>query len=122
MHDEHFSWAAVREAFKDPNCWLYGLGFHTMSLPLYTLSLFLVSKALFSNKNISLTVSHHLANHYQESGLYGRYRTTADGASVCFCLSHNNLHSHSFGKARSARYVYWRIFSVWRDWLLHPAG
>ncbi|KAF3024803.1 hypothetical protein E8E14_009040 [Neopestalotiopsis sp. 37M] len=41
MHDEHFSWAAVREAFKDPNCWLYGLGFHTMSLPLYTLSLFL---------------------------------------------------------------------------------
>ncbi|KAK6224208.1 hypothetical protein LQW54_000357 [Pestalotiopsis sp. IQ-011] len=40
-HEEHFSWAAVREAFKDPNCWLYGLGFHTMSLPLYTLSLFL---------------------------------------------------------------------------------
>ncbi|KAI4595635.1 hypothetical protein KJ359_006624 [Pestalotiopsis sp. 9143b] len=40
-HEEHFSWAAVREALKDPNCWLYGLGFHTMSLPLYTLSLFL---------------------------------------------------------------------------------
>ncbi|KAI4864713.1 MFS general substrate transporter [Hypoxylon rubiginosum] len=40
-HDEKFTWAAVREALKDPNCWLYGLGFHTMSLPLYTLSLFL---------------------------------------------------------------------------------
>ncbi|OTA63346.1 MFS general substrate transporter [Hypoxylon sp. EC38] len=40
-HDERFSWAAVVEALKDPNCWLYGLGFHTMSLPLYTLSLFL---------------------------------------------------------------------------------
>ncbi|KAK9793563.1 putative Major facilitator superfamily (MFS) profile domain-containing protein [Seiridium cardinale] len=40
-HDEKFSWAAVREALKDPSCWLYGLGFHTMSLPLYTLSLFL---------------------------------------------------------------------------------
>ncbi|KAI0532267.1 major facilitator superfamily domain-containing protein [Xylaria digitata] len=40
-HQEDFSWAAVREALSDPKCWLYGLGFHTMSLPLYTLSLFL---------------------------------------------------------------------------------
>ncbi|KAI5459078.1 major facilitator superfamily domain-containing protein [Mariannaea sp. PMI_226] len=40
-HDEKFSWHAVVEALRDPNCWLYGLGFHTMSLPLYTLSLFL---------------------------------------------------------------------------------
>ncbi|CAG7985548.1 unnamed protein product [Penicillium olsonii] len=39
--DEEFSWTAVQEAFKDPKVWLYGLGFHTMSLPLYTLSLFL---------------------------------------------------------------------------------
>jgi len=43
-HHEDFTWAGVREALKDPKCWLYGLGFHTMSLPLYTLSLFLVSK------------------------------------------------------------------------------
>ncbi|KAI1036099.1 hypothetical protein LB504_011528 [Fusarium proliferatum] len=41
IREEKFSWAAVREAFSDPSCWLYGLGFHTMSLPLYTLSLFL---------------------------------------------------------------------------------
>ncbi|KAI8953084.1 major facilitator superfamily domain-containing protein [Xylaria longipes] len=40
-HREKFSWAAVREALRDPKCWLYGLGFHTLSLPLYTLSLFL---------------------------------------------------------------------------------
>lgn len=40
-HDERFTWGAVLEALKDSNCWLYGLGFHTMSLPLYTLSLFL---------------------------------------------------------------------------------
>ncbi|KAH8651074.1 major facilitator superfamily domain-containing protein [Xylariales sp. PMI_506] len=40
-HDEKFSWSAVVEALKDPYCWLYGIGFHTMSLPLYTLSLFL---------------------------------------------------------------------------------
>lgn len=43
-HQEEFSWAGVREALQDPKCWLYGLGFHTLSLPLYTLSLFLVSE------------------------------------------------------------------------------
>ena len=41
--DEQFSWAAVLDAFKDVKVWLYGLGFHSMSLPLYTYSLFLVS-------------------------------------------------------------------------------
>ena len=40
--DEAFTWPNVAQAFKDPKVWLYGLGFHTMSLPLYTLSLFLV--------------------------------------------------------------------------------
>ncbi|KAL4809339.1 major facilitator superfamily domain-containing protein [Aspergillus unguis] len=39
--EEKFSWVAVSDAFKDPKVWLYGLGFHSMSLPLYTLSLFL---------------------------------------------------------------------------------
>jgi hypothetical protein len=41
--DEKFSWTNVAKALKDPKCWLYGLAFHTMSLPLYTLSLFLPS-------------------------------------------------------------------------------
>jgi hypothetical protein len=41
--DEKFNWEGVRKAFKDPKVWLYGMGFHTLSLPLYTLSLFLVS-------------------------------------------------------------------------------
>lgn len=44
-NEEKFSWGAVVEALKDVNCWLYGFGFHTMSLPLYTLSLFLVRHA-----------------------------------------------------------------------------
>lgn len=39
--DEAFTWGNVSKAVKDPKVWLYGLGFHTMSLPLYTLSLFL---------------------------------------------------------------------------------
>ncbi|KAL3422689.1 MFS transporter [Phlyctema vagabunda] len=38
---EAFEWSSVNAALKDYKCWLYGLGFHTMSLPLYTLSLFL---------------------------------------------------------------------------------
>ena len=40
-NNEKFTWAGVLTAAKDPKCWLYGLAFHTMSLPLYTLSLFL---------------------------------------------------------------------------------
>ncbi|KAE8147979.1 major facilitator superfamily domain-containing protein [Aspergillus avenaceus] len=38
---EKFSWTGVLDAFKDPKVWLYGLCFHTMSLPMYTLSLFM---------------------------------------------------------------------------------
>jgi hypothetical protein len=41
-HDERFSWVGVTKALRDPKCWLYGFGFHGMSLPLYTFSLFLV--------------------------------------------------------------------------------
>ncbi|OAQ97295.1 hypothetical protein LLEC1_00064 [Akanthomyces lecanii] len=46
--DEAFAWSAVGAALRDPNCWLYGLGFHTMSLPLYTLSLFMASGASYN--------------------------------------------------------------------------
>ncbi|KAI3391600.1 hypothetical protein diail_7058 [Diaporthe ilicicola] len=42
-HNEVFTWANVIKALKDPKCWLYGFAFHTMSLPLYTYSLFLPS-------------------------------------------------------------------------------
>ncbi|KAK1993379.1 major facilitator superfamily transporter [Colletotrichum falcatum] len=40
-HDEEFAWGNAAEAVRDPKCWLYGLAFHTMSLPLYTFSLFI---------------------------------------------------------------------------------
>ncbi|KAK4149505.1 major facilitator superfamily domain-containing protein [Chaetomidium leptoderma] len=39
--DERFTWGNVVSALRDPKCWLYGLSFHAMSLPLYTFSLFL---------------------------------------------------------------------------------
>ncbi|THV07805.1 MFS general substrate transporter [Dendrothele bispora CBS 962.96] len=41
MAPEPFNWQSVSKCLKDPKCWLYGLAFHTLSLPLYTLSLFL---------------------------------------------------------------------------------
>ncbi|KAF7542556.1 hypothetical protein G7046_g10148 [Stylonectria norvegica] len=40
---EHFSWASVGQPLRDHHWWLYGWGFHTTSLPLYPLSLSLVS-------------------------------------------------------------------------------
>lgn len=45
-NDEAFSWDQVILAAKDIKVWLYAFGFHTMSLPLYTLSLFLVCLSL----------------------------------------------------------------------------
>lgn len=42
VNTEKFLWSEVFKAFKDPKCWLYCAAFHTLSLPLYTLSLFLV--------------------------------------------------------------------------------
>ncbi|KAK4546658.1 hypothetical protein LTR36_001876 [Oleoguttula mirabilis] len=41
--DEAFNWANVASALKDPKVWLYNACYHTLSLPLYTLSLFLPS-------------------------------------------------------------------------------
>ena len=41
--NESFTWSEVLKTFKDPKVWLYCAAFHTMSLPLYTLSMFLVS-------------------------------------------------------------------------------
>lgn len=40
--NEAFTWANVASALKDPKVWLYNACYHTLSLPLYTLSLFLV--------------------------------------------------------------------------------
>ncbi|ETN39865.1 uncharacterized protein HMPREF1541_06091 [Cyphellophora europaea CBS 101466] len=42
-NDEAFNWANVRKALTDIKVYLYCFNFHTMSLPLYTLSLFLPS-------------------------------------------------------------------------------
>lgn len=42
-NSEGFAWSEVTKALKDPKVWLYCGAFHTLSLPLYTLSLFFVS-------------------------------------------------------------------------------
>jgi MFS family permease len=54
-NNEEFRWADVLLAAKDIKIWLYGLAFHTMSLPLYTLSLFLVCNHLTFNCAIVCT-------------------------------------------------------------------
>lgn len=43
-NNEAFTWHNVLLAFKDPKVWLYCAAYHTLSLPLYTLSLFLVGR------------------------------------------------------------------------------
>ena len=45
LNNETFSWDGVRQAVRDPKVWLYGAAFHTLSLPLYTLSLFLPTQS-----------------------------------------------------------------------------
>lgn len=49
---EGFTWVNVLDALKDYKIWLYALGFHTMSLPLYTLSLFLVCHEQHSSNSV----------------------------------------------------------------------
>jgi hypothetical protein len=51
-NSEEFEWSEVWKAFKDPKVWLYCAHFHTLSLPLYTLSLFLVSLSRTTNPSI----------------------------------------------------------------------
>lgn len=38
---EGFTWASVRASLADPKVWLYSWGYHFLSLPLYTIALFL---------------------------------------------------------------------------------
>lgn len=40
--NEGFTWTNVLDGMKDPKIWLYNACYHSLSLPLYTLSLFLV--------------------------------------------------------------------------------
>ena len=77
--DEAFTWGNVSKAFKDPKVWLYGLGFHTMSLPLYTLSLFLVSPFSPSLPSRNAQPNPRCpANHHPTTRLHSRASATHD--------------------------------------------
>lgn len=73
-HNEVFTWGNVTKALKDPKCWLYGFAFHTMSLPLYTYSLFLVRISVslsprldgFADRDYSQVSSSHLDTQQRE--------------------------------------------------------
>jgi hypothetical protein len=41
VRDEKFTWGGVIQALKDPKVWLYGLCFHTVSVPISSLGTFL---------------------------------------------------------------------------------
>jgi hypothetical protein len=60
-NDEQFRWADVWLACKDIKVWLYGLAFHTMSLPLYTLSLFLACRQMSGFCYLLIIVSRPLS-------------------------------------------------------------
>jgi MFS family permease len=76
---EVFDWANVSSALLDVKCWLYGLAFHTMSLPLYTLSLFLVS---INSSNPLITRLQSLAHNHSKSRVYSGRRSTHDNSTI----------------------------------------
>ena len=74
--DEAFTWSNVLDAVKDPKVWLYNLGYHTLSLPLYTLSLFLVRSTSSTYLIQQHTNRKTLALHHQRPGLHRLRRPT----------------------------------------------
>ena len=97
-NDEAFSWSEVAVAAKDIKIWLYAAAFHTMSLPLYTLSLFLVSSSqllffsLHSRKKLT-----YPANNHPRHGLHSSTVPTPNHPSL---RSSNHLHNrlgHTLG-------------------------
>ena len=86
IRDEKFTWAGVIQALKDPKVYLYGLGFHTMSLPLYTLSLFLVSLFTEAYCILSNTL---LAHYYQITRLHCCTSSAYDSSALRHCYKRN---------------------------------
>jgi hypothetical protein len=87
--NEGFSWVNVKAALVDPKCWLYGLAFHTMSLPLYTLSLFLVS--LLTLNKLHLILISTIAKYHCQSGLHCCVCPTSHCPTIC--ARHSVYHS-----------------------------
>jgi hypothetical protein len=106
-NDEKFRWADVLFACKDVKVWLYGLAFHTMSLPLYTLSLFLVSSYPPRPSWLYLLVTAH---NYSRHGLHLGAVSAADHSSVC-CSHHlHHLLGDSLGTLRTPCVVHSRHY------------
>lgn len=92
--DEKFSWTAVFEAFKDVKVWLYGLCFHTMSLPLYTLSLFMVR--CVDNNRLYCCLIMNVAHDHQGTGLFGCQGPAAYCPSLCLGIHSDNHRRNPF--------------------------
>jgi hypothetical protein len=86
---EVFLWSDVLVALKDYKCWLYGFGYYTISLPLYTLSLFLVS-LIKCSANVHQIIKTPSANYCERHGLYLCTIATPHNPAIC---RRHRLHS-----------------------------
>lgn len=93
VNEEAFAWSEVFAAFKDPKCWLYCALFHTCSLPLYTLSLFLVSHTPRS------IVTRPEANRHSHRSLLPWVTQPPTPSSSQFRHTPSQLSSHSCGRS-----------------------
>ena len=80
LSGETFKWHYARKAFEDMAVWLYCLCFVGCSLPLYTLSLFLVRTSYVLSTHIPNTDS--TANYHRGPRLCRRNSSTAHGPPV----------------------------------------
>ena len=92
-NSEQFEWSEVWKAFKDPKVWLYCAHFHTLSLPLYTLSLFLVSSSLQMQDCQDMTEADEISTalDHQKSRLYSFLGPASHHPSL---RSSNHAHRH----------------------------
>lgn len=132
-HDERFTWGNVLKAFKDPKCWLYGLAFHTMSLPLYTLSLFMVSfppppsytclavfpllESRLTDNALTITTT---AQHHPISRLHSRQCATPHHSTLRLRLCHDTHHRCPLGALQQARPLPRSLIRFRRHRVHHP--
>lgn len=103
--EEAFDWANVKKAVGDVKVWLYGMCFHTMSLPLYTLSLFMVSETACVLV-LQFADIVRAADDYQGAGIHSGAGAADDDPAVCRRGSADNFGGDGVGAHTPARVLY----------------
>ena len=121
VRDEAFTWTNVSKAIKDPKIWLYGFSFHTVALPLYTLTLFLVSVLTITTFHSAMFTKDLLpANYHTGTRLHSSRGPAAYRTSLCLCI-----HSYSYNclpvrTQPDTRPFYYRMFFLRYYWVHYP--